>query len=234
PVQYADFAEWQRNWMKNDTLERQLAYWKRQLADLPELELPTDKIPQETPSACGALESTYLSESLTRQLKSFSQQQGVTLFMTLYAAFQVLLFKYTCQTDIAMGVPIANRNRSEVEELIGFFVNTLVLRTSLLGNPSFTELLIRSREVVLKAYAHQDLPFDKMVHEVRPARRLGHMPLFRVFFALNNTPEHALALPDITLSPLPLHNGIAKFDLEVSLAEANERLRVSIIYKVDL
>jgi len=233
PIQYADFAVWQRELLQNGTLARQLAYWEEQLTDLPTLELPTDKM-TETPSLYGALESSLLSEKLTQELKSLSKRHNMTLFMVLYAAFQVILFRSTWQEDIVIGVPIANRTRGELEGVIGFFVNTLVLRTNLSGNPRFIELLEHSRDVTLNAYANQDLPFDKLVDKLRPSRVLGRTPLFRVFFALNNNPEHQIVLSNLTLGRMPLHNGIAKFDMEISLVETDRRLRVTIIYKVDL
>jgi Condensation domain len=234
PIQYADFAVWQRHQARGEELRRQLAYWKRQLAHPRALVLPTDGPSPQTPGLSGATESIFFTESLTQALNEFSRRQGVTLFIALYAAFQVLLFRYTWQEEIVMGTPVANRNRSELEGVIGFFVNTLALRTDLSGNPSFLGLLSRSREVTLSAYDHQDLPFDLLVSELRPARALGQVPLFRVFFALNNNPAPAFVLPDLILCPMPLHNGIAKFDLEVSLVEIEGRLKGTIIYKVGL
>jgi hypothetical protein len=233
PIQYTDFAAWQRKLLRDGMLEYQLAYWMEQLADLPKLRLPTDKM-TETPGLRAATESLALSEELTQDLKSMSRQYNVTLFIVMYATFQALLFRYTRQEDIVMGSPIANRNRAELEGLIGFFVNTLVLRTNLSGNPSFVELLGRSRDVMLNAYAHQDLPFDKLVGKLRPSRALGQVPLFRVFFALNNNAQQKIVVPDLAFSPLPLNSCIAKFDIEVSLVEIGGMLKCAIIYKTDL
>ena len=204
PIQYADYAQWQRDWLQGEVLEQQLNYWKKQLADAPELlALPTDHPRPAVQTDQGATYSFTLSSELTDQLKELSQQEGVTLFMTLLAAFQVLLYRYSNQTDIVVGSPIANRTHAEIERLIGFFVNTLVLRTDLSGNPSFRELLKRVREVTLAAYAHQDLPFEKLVEELNPKRDLSHSPLFQVMFVLQNAPMPPFLRPLICL--LALH-----------------------------
>src|SRR4028118_1490901 len=182
PIQYADFAHWQREWLQGvgatheSPLQVQLAYWKQQLDNIPRLNLPTDRTRLGTPTYQGATQFLELPKSLGKKLEALSQHQGVTLFMTLLAAFQTLLYRYTQQTDIVVGSPIANRNRQEIEGLIGFFVNSLVLRTNLSGNPTFLELLGRVREVALGAYAHQDLPFEKLVEELHPERNLSHHP----------------------------------------------------------
>src|SRR5207253_3196187 len=162
PIQYGDFAVWQREWLRGEVLETQLAYWKKQLEGIPAvLKLSTDRPRPAVQSFRGARQSIEISKELTDGLKALSRQHDVTLFMTLLAAFQTLLRRYTGQDDIAVGSPIANRNRTEIENLIGFFVNTLVLRSDLSGDPTFTEVLSRVREVALRAYAHQDLPFEK-------------------------------------------------------------------------
>src|SRR5262249_23011699 len=160
PIQYADYAVWQRDWLKGEVLERQLAYWKDKLADLSPLELATDHPRPPMPSRRGARLTFDLPEPLTQALKKLSRRQGATLFMTLLAAFQVLLHRYSGQDDIPVGTPIAGRGRTELEGLIGFFVNTLVLRSNLAGNPTFTELLAQVRETALGAYAHHAVPFD--------------------------------------------------------------------------
>jgi non-ribosomal peptide synthetase component F len=199
PIQYADFAHWQRQWLQGEVLEEQLSYWKQQLNNAPPvLELPTDRPRPPIQSYQGAIASLVLCESLSQKLKFLSQRSGVTLFMILLAAFQTLLYRYTGQSDICIGSPIANRNRSETEGLIGFFVNTLVLRTDLSGNPSFQELLGRVREVALGAYAHQDLPFEQLVEALQPERSLSHQPLFQVMFILQNSPMPSLELPGLT------------------------------------
>src|SRR5262249_10220315 len=171
PIQYADFAVWQRQWFQGEVLAAQLAYWKRQLGnDLPVLNLPTDWPHPSIQTFRGARHTVGFPQRLSAALKALSQQEGVTLFMTLVAAFQTLLFRYTGQTDLVVGTPIAGRTRVETESLLGFFVNTLVLRTDLSGNPLFRKLLGRVREVTLGAYDHQDLPFEKLVEALQPVR----------------------------------------------------------------
>ncbi|MBD1892511.1 non-ribosomal peptide synthetase [Coleofasciculus sp. FACHB-SPT9] len=234
PIQYADFADWQREWLQGEVLETQLAYWKQQLNNLPSLNLPTDKPRPAAPTYQGATQFLELPKSLSEELEALSQRQGVTLFMTLLAAFQTLLYRYTQQEDIVVGSPIANRNRREIEGLIGFFVNSLVLRTNLSGNPTFLELLSRVREVALGAYAHQDLPFEKLVEELHPERNLSQHPLFQVAFSLQNTPIEALELPGLTLSHLDFDNPSAKFDLEFHLWESPEAIKGQVIYSTDL
>ncbi len=234
PLQYADFADWQREWLQGEVLETQRGYWKQQLDNLPLLNLPTDRPRPATPTYRGATQFLELPKSLSEALEVLSQRQGVTLFMTLLAAFQTLLYRYTQQTDIVVGCAIANRNRQEIEQLIGFFVNSLVLRTNLSGNPTFLELLGRVREVALEAYAHQDLPFEKLVEELHPERNLSHHPLFQVTFSLQNTPIESLKLPGLTLSQLEFDNPSAKFDLEFHMWESPECLRGQVVYSTDL
>ncbi|HEY9834009.1 MAG TPA: amino acid adenylation domain-containing protein, partial [Stenomitos sp.] len=225
PLQYADFAHWQREWLQTEVLETQLTYWRQQLDGIARLNLPTDRPNPTVPSYRGATQFLELSPSLSQGLEKLCQQQGVTLFMTLLAAFQTLLYRYTQQEDIVVGSPIANRNRSEIEGLIGFFVNTLVLRTDLSGNPTFQELLGRVREVTLGAYAHQDLPFEKLVEELHPQRALSRHPLFQVVFGFENAPMDALELPGLTLSPLTIDFKTTRFDLEFHLWDASGSFR---------
>jgi Condensation domain/AMP-binding enzyme/AMP-binding enzyme C-terminal domain/Phosphopantetheine attachment site len=201
-IQYADFAHWQRLWLQGEVLDTQLAYWTRQLAGISTLQLPTDRPRPEVNTFRGARRVLTLSPTLTQALKALSRRHGVTLFMTLLAAFQTLLHRYTGQDDIAVGSLIANRNRAEIEGLIGFFVNTLVLRTDLSGDTSFQELLERVREVALGAYSHQDLPFEKLVEELQPQRHLSHNPLFQVLFIFQNAPRPATELMGLTLRSL--------------------------------
>ena len=248
PLQYADFAHWQREWLQTQVLETQLTYWRQQLDGIPRLNLPTDRPNPSVPSYRGATQFLELSPSLSQGLEKLCQQQGVTLFMTLLAAFQTLLYRYTKQEDIVVGSPIANRNRSEIEGLIGFFVNTLVLRTDLSGNPTFQELLGRVREVTLGAYAHQDLPFEKLVEELHPQRALSRHPLFQVVFGFENAPMEALELPGLTLSPLTIDFKTTRFDLEFHLWDASggfrslwgeewkhsEGIRGVVVYNTDL
>ncbi|NMG11915.1 non-ribosomal peptide synthetase [Brasilonema sp. UFV-L1] len=219
PIQYADFAYWQRQWLQGEVLERQLGYWRQQLDGISVLNLPTDRPRSTVPTYRGARQFLQLPKSLSEALEALSQQEGVTLFITLLATFQILLYRYTQQEDIAVGSPIANRNRSEIEGLIGFFVNSLVLRTDLSRNPTFQELLSRVKEVALGAYAHQDLPFEKLVEELHPERNLNQNPLFQVVFALQNAPMSALELPGLTLNPLPFDSETTRFDLEFHLWE---------------
>ncbi len=225
PIQYADFACWQRNWLQGKILEEQLTYWRKQLQDLPVLDLPCDRPRPAVQTYRGATYPLQISPTLTQALEALSQQSGGSLFMTLLAAFQTLLYRYTGQEDIAIGSPIANRHRSEIEGLIGFFVNSLVLRSNLSGNPTFRELLSRVRDVALEAYEHQDLPFEKLVEELDPDRDLSRNPLFQVAFALQNAPMQPLELPGLTLEPAPLESGSTRFDLEVHLWEPAHGLR---------
>ncbi|MFN6567974.1 non-ribosomal peptide synthase/polyketide synthase [Dendronalium sp. ChiSLP03b] len=213
-IQYADFAIWQRQWLQGEVLNRQLSYWKQLLADAPAfLPLPTDRSRPAVKTFNGAHLEFRLSAKLTQQLEKLSQQQGVTLFMTLLAAYNTLLYRYTGQEDILVGTPIANRDRTQIEELIGFFVNTLVMRTNLAENPSFSELLPRIRETALSAYAHQDLPFEMLVEALQPERDMSHTPLFQVMFVLQNTPVSEFELTGITISDLPIQTSTVKFDL---------------------
>ena len=244
PIQYADFAHWQREWLQGEVLERQLGYWRQQLDGISMLNLPTDRPRLAVQTYRGATQILQLPKSLSEALEALSQQEGVTLFMTLLAAFQILLYRYTQQEDIAVGSPIANRNRSEIEGLIGFFVNSLVLRTDLSGNPTFRSLLSRVKEVALGAYAHQDLPFEKLVEELHPERSLNQNPLFQVVFALQNAPMSALELPGLTLSPREFDSQTTRFDLEFHLWEkgqnnglwvdSSEGISGFVIYSTDL
>ncbi|WP_235657479.1 condensation domain-containing protein, partial [Fischerella thermalis] len=235
PIQYIDFAAWQKQWLTGEVLESQLAYWRQQLHGAPAvLELPTDHPRPAVQSFRGATHSFRLSPEQTLALKTLSQQEGSTLFMTLLAAFKTLLYRYTGNNDIVIGSPIANRNHREIEGLIGFFVNTLVLRTDLSGNPSFRELLRRVREVALGAYAHQDVPFEKLVEKLQPQRNLSHTPLFQVMFVLQNAHSLEIELPSLTLSTLESDSGTAKFDLTLYMAETASGMIGSVEYNTDL
>jgi len=235
PIQYADFAHWQRNWLQGEVLERQLSYWKDQLGDSPPmLDLPADRPRPAVQSWRGATESFTLPSGLSDQLKTLSREEGVTLFMTLLAAFQTLLYRYTGQDDVSVGTAVANRNRAQIEGLIGFFVNTLVMRTDLSGEPGFLDLLKRVRAVALGAYAHQDLPFEMLVEALQPQRDMSHTPLFQVAFALQNAPMETLALPGLALTPVELDTGTAKFDLTLTMAERPDGLGGAIEYNTDL
>jgi len=235
PIQYADFAVWQRQWLSGEVLESQLNYWKQQLSgNLPVLQLPTDYPRPPVQTYRGTSQSLVLPLDLTAALKSLSQQSGVTLFMTLLAAFQTLLYRYTEQEDIIVGSPIANRNRREIEGLIGFFANTLVLRTDLSGNPTFRELLRRVSQVTSGAYGHQDLPFEKLVEELQPERDLSRTPLFQVMFVLLNTPTSPLELPGLAINSLNVPSGTTKFDLTLYVEDTAQGLRGSLSYNTDL
>ncbi|WP_407882763.1 amino acid adenylation domain-containing protein, partial [Scytonema sp. NUACC26] len=234
PIQYADFALWQRQWLQGKVLEAQLVYWQRQLSGCPVLQLPTNRPRPAIQTFQGATQSFSLSHELTEELKTLSRQEGVTLFMTLLAVFKTLFHRYSGQDDIVVGSPIANRNRVEIEGLIGFFVNTIVLRTNLSDNPSFQELLGRMREVALGAYAHQDLPFEYLVEALQPKRNLNHNPLFQVMFVLQNAPMDELRLPELILSSIQRKNTTAKFDLSLSLEETHSGLVGILEYSTDL
>ncbi|MBP5972972.1 condensation protein [Brasilonema sp. CT11] len=234
-IQYADFAVWQRQWLQGEQLETQLAYWKQQLGGkLPVLELPTDRPRPAIQTFSGARESLTLPKTLSEKLKALNQRQGITLFMILLAAFGTLLFWYTGQEDIVVGTDIANRNQAETKELIGFFANQLVLRTDLSGNPTFLKLLERVREMTLEAYAHQDLPFDKLVDALNPKRELNRSPLFQVKLVLENTQTPSLKLPDLTISPLKVENKTVQFDLLLELNETEQGLFGIWEYNTDL
>ncbi|MEH1889739.1 MAG: amino acid adenylation domain-containing protein [Nostoc sp.] len=235
PIQYADFAIWQRNWLQGDILQTQLSYWQQQLANAPALlSLPADRPRPAVQTFNGAHQEFTLSKELTARLAQLSQQQGVTLFMTLLAAFDTLLYRYTGQEDILVGSPIANRDRSEIEGLIGFFVNALVMRTNLAGNPSFSELLTRVREMAMDGYAHQNLPFEMLVEALQPERDLGHTPLFQVVFMLQNTDVQQVELTGLTVSSLPIESATAKFDLGLSMENTTQGLVGVWEYNTDL
>ncbi len=234
-IQYPDFAAWQRETLRGAVLATELDYWKEQLNDLPPLlPLPTDHPRPALQSSRGASFSFEVPHALTAELNALAQQENVTLFMLLLAAFQVLLARCTGQTDIPVGVPIANRPRAELEPLIGFFVNTLVLRGDLSGDPSFQDLLVRVREVALGAYAHQDLPFELLVDALQPQRNLAVSPLFQVMFVLQNTPGQAIELPGLTLTSLELPTQTAMFDLTLTAVETGESLACNLEYNTDL
>jgi amino acid adenylation domain-containing protein len=235
PIQYADFALWQRNWLQEEVLQSQFSYWQQQLADAPALlSLPTDRPRPAVQTFNGGHHEFSLSVELSKSLTGLSQQQGVTLFMTLLAAFDTLLYRYTGQSDILVGTPIANRNHSEIEGLIGFFVNALVMRTDLSENPSFAELLTRVRETALGAYTHQDLPFEMLVEALQPERDLSHTPLFQVAFVLQNAPFSQVELSELTISDLPIESPIAKFDITLAMGNTANGLVGVWEYNTDL
>ena len=234
PIQYADVAVWQRQRIHGEMLEAQLRYWRRQLASAPALELPTDRPRPVAQSFRGARASWLLPAPLTEALKVLGRRHRATLFMTLLAAVQTLLHRYTGQSDIVVGSPVAGRTLPETEPLIGFFVNNLVLRGDLSDDPSFGELLRRTRETTIDAYAHQDLPFEKLVEDLKPARNLGRSPLFQVMFALQNVPAASLVFHGLTVEPMAVETGTAKFDLFMSMTETESGLRGRLEYSTDL
>ncbi|MDX1523128.1 MAG: condensation domain-containing protein, partial [Anaerolineae bacterium] len=235
PIQYADFAAWQREWFDSDALADQLAYWQSQLGpDLTTLNLPTDYPRPTKQTFQGARHAIQLSPQLSQRLLAFSRQEGVTLFMTLLAAFKVLLHRYTGQAEIVVGSPIANRNRRELEALVGFFANTLVLKSGIEPNQTFRQYLAQVRDVALAAYDHQDVPFEKLVEVLQPERDLSRNPLFQVMFILQNTPAEPVSLPGVSFTPLDVDNGTAKFDLTLAMVETDGGLRAKFEYNTAL
>ncbi|MGZ3459932.1 MAG: non-ribosomal peptide synthetase, partial [Archangium sp.] len=234
-VQYVDFAAWQRQWLEGEVLANQLAWWKQQLAGIPQLlELAADRPRPPARTFRGENYGFVLPKELSEGIKALSQREGVTLFMTLLAAFDVLLARYSGQTDIVVGTDIANRTHAETEGLIGFFINQLVMRTKLEGDPTFRELLGRVRDAALGSYAHQDVPFEELVRELNPERSLGHAPLFQVKLVLQNQPQTRLELPELTLRQIPVDHQTAKFDITLSFDDTEQGLACVCEYSTDL
>jgi len=235
-LQYVDFAVWQRQWLQGEVLESQLAYWQQKLAGMPALlELPTDRPRPAVQSFRGETQVFTLEQDISEALVSLSQQQGVTLFMLLLTAFKVLLYRYTNQSDIVVGTPVANRQHSQIQGMIGFFVNNLVLRTDLSDNSTFLQLLKQVREVVLEAYEHQNLPFEKLVEALHPERNLSYTPLFQINFALEHEPTATVTLKDVTINTSePGANQTAKLDLSLSLRKTEQGLTGAFEYSTDL
>ncbi|HLL48004.1 MAG TPA: AMP-binding protein, partial [Longimicrobiaceae bacterium] len=234
-VQYADYAVWQRQQLRDDVLDGQLAYWRERLAGAPALlELPADRPRPAVQRHHGAYEPFRLPDSLAGRLQALGRSEGATLYMTLLGAFQVLLAKYSGSEDVVVGSPIAGRTRMEVEELIGFFVNTLVLRTDLSGDPGFRDVLRRVREVTLGAYEHQEVPFERLVEELAPERSLGHSPLFQVMFSLVEAPHDEGGLAGLRAEALEAEAATTKFDLSLSFAVHSAGLAGGLEYDTDL
>ncbi len=234
PVQYADFARWQHDWLERELHAEQLAYWTDRLASAPQvLDLPTDRPRPPLMSTRGSTRTRALSAELTAAVRRVGQQEGTTPFMTLLAAFQALLARHAGQDDVLVGTPIANRNRVELEGLVGFFVNTLVLRGDLRGDPTFRELLARTREDALQAFAHQDLPFEHLVEALKPRRDPSRTPLFQVMFAYETAPA-ALQLPGLSLEPVPLDRGTTMFDLTLTVTDDGGELLATAEFNADL
>jgi amino acid adenylation domain-containing protein len=234
PVQYADFAAWQRGWLAGEVLEAQLAYWRRRLGGVPVLELPADRPVPAVRSHRGGTLALVVAPRLAGAVRELARRRSATPFMLLLAAFQAWLGRLSGRDDLAVGSPIANRTRSEIEGLVGFFVNTVVLRAELAGDPPFVEHLERARDRALEAYAHQDVPFERLVEELAPERDLAHSPLFQVLFILQNAPFARVELPGIELRAEAVETGTAKFDLTLALAEDGDALAGTLEYDRDL
>ena len=234
PVQYADFAVWQRSWLEGEVLQAQIDYWTSRLAGLSPLELPTDRPRSAGGERGGAVRTTVLPREVLEKARSLSQNNGATLYMTLLAVFQVLLYRYSGQDGFGVGTPIAGRSRSELEGLVGLFVNTLVMRADLSGNPSFQDQLARVRRSAIEAYSHQDLPFERLVSALQPKREVSRTPLFQVMFALQNAPLPPLQSPELVLTPLEPSNVIAKFDLTLYASETTGGLSLMMEYNTHL
>jgi amino acid adenylation domain-containing protein len=233
-VQYADFSAWQRQLLAGNALANDINFWKGHLAGASPLDLPLDRPRPAQQTFLGALETLSLPEELARELKALSRREGVTLFMTLLAAFKTLLHRYTQQTDLTVGTPVSGRTQCETENLIGFFVNTLVLRTDAAGDPTFRELLQRVRQVVLDGDAHKQVPFEKLVMELQPERKSGASPLFQAMFILQGQPSHPLQLPGVTTQQMQVDNGTAKFDLSLVIFEEQDGFTAAFEYNRDL
>jgi len=235
PVQYADFAVWQRSWLQGEALEAQLDFWKRQLAGAPQvLELPTDRPRPDVQTSHGAVHPAALSSALSEAVLGLCHRQEVTPFMALWSAWAVLLARHAGQDDVLIGSPSAGRSRGEIEGLIGFFVNTLVLRSDLTGTPTFAEVLDRARRTALDAFAHQDLPFERIVEEVATERHLAISPLFQSLFALQSAPQEELATPGLTFSAVEVDAGVVKFDLSLTLSEGPSGFSGALEHNTDL
>jgi non-ribosomal peptide synthetase component F/acyl carrier protein len=235
PVQYADYAAWQRGWLQGEELERQLGYWRGQLAGAPTvLELPADHPRPKMQTGRGGVERFEVGGEVLAGLQAVGREEGATLFMTLLAAFGVFLSRYSGQQDLLIGAPIANRGREEFEGLVGFFSNTLVLRTRVEDDPSFRDLLRRARAACLGAYAHQDVPFEALVEELQPERDLSRSPLFQVVLTLQNAPLKPLELADLDVTRMKVHTDTAKFDLGLNVYEEGSTLAASFEYNRDI
>src|SRR5205807_4129714 len=234
-IQYADFAVWQRKWLQGEVLEAQLNYWRRQLADIEPLELPTDRPRGAAVSHAGASERFTLSPELSEALNKLARREGVTLFMALLTAFQFLLSRYCRQKEIAVGAPIVGRRANELEGLIGFFVNMLVMKSDVSGEPTVSELLRRVRETTLGAYANQDVSFANVVEDLQPERSLNRHPLFHVVFALQNLPQKPVNVPGLEISHLESGAPIAaKFDLMLTAQWSGSALSGALLYRPEL
>ncbi|WP_239154795.1 condensation domain-containing protein, partial [Streptomyces sp. SID14446] len=237
PIRYADFAAWQRDQLAGPALERQLGYWRERLAHSAPLELPTDHQRPAHTSGTGDVVTFAVPSEVTERLREAAGRQGASLFMALLSLFQIVLARYSRQDDIAVGTPIAGRNRAEIEDVVGFFVNTLVMRTDLSGDPAFTELVDRVKDTALGAYDHQDMPFERLVEEVAPERDLSRNPLFQTMFVLQapgSADGEAWQLAGTDVEPVEIERGVAKFDLTLTAVESSNGLRAVLEYRTDL
>jgi hypothetical protein len=234
PIQYADYAYWQRQWLQGEALKEQIRYWTNQLSGACAVELPGDYPRAQVPSQRGARYDFHWDAELIQALRQLSRQEGVTLFMTLLSAFQALLYRLTGEEDIVVGTDSANRTHLETEGLVGFFVNLLALRTSFHGNPKFLSVLREVREMVLDAYAHQELPFEMIAEHLRLERKQNRTPLINMLFVMQNMPRSEVELPGLTLRQLPYDANHAKFDLAFFVVEDAEGIVGAVTYSTDL
>jgi alpha-ketoglutarate-dependent taurine dioxygenase len=233
-IQYGDYAVWQREWLQGEVLEEQMRYWKKQLKGVKRVELVRDRERPKVASYRGAIESVKIGEEVSRGIREMSRGEGVTVFMTMLAGLNVLLHRYSGETDIVVGTDIANRTRGETEGLIGFFINHLVMRTEVGGDPTFRELLRREREVALGAYAHQDLPFEKLVEELQMERKANQTPIFQILFVLQNAAKESLQLPSLNIQPFIAGPIITKYDLTLLMDEYDDGFVASFAYNTSL
>lgn len=235
PIQYSDFAVWQKQQMNSEKMKKQMAYWKNRLdGELPVLQLPVDASPTKEATFAGGRHYFELDRDLTDRLRALGKEEGTSLFMTLLTAYKTLLYRYSGQEDIIVGTPIAGRRQKEIEDLIGFFVNTLPLRTDLSGKPTFRQLLQRVKQTALEAFDHQDLPFEKIVEEVQPERSMNQSPLFQTMFVLQNAPMPKMELKDLTVSFLDVYSGTTKFDLLLTMIETEAGMTAAFEYDKQL
>jgi hypothetical protein len=235
PIQYFDFAVWQRKWLESDGLKSQLDYWKARLGgQFPTLDIRTDRPRPEIETFRGADEILLIPRALSAALTRLSAREHATLFMTLVAAYKTLLYRSVGEDDVIVGTDLAGRNRAELEGLVGFFVNLLVLRSDLSGNPSFRDLLARVRQTAMDAFAHQDVPFDRLVEELRPKRHRSRTPLFQMLFVMENVPLETLRLPGLTMTPMPSQADTARFDLALFVREQEDGIVTKWTYKTEL
>ena len=235
PIQYADYALWQREWLRGEALEKLIDYWKDKLAGAPPvLDLPTDRPRAEADNYRGAMHPFLLSEHVSESVRQISRQERATQFMVLLAAFKILLYRLTAQTDLVVGTDLANRNQPETEGLIGFFLNHLVLRTDLSGDPSFREVVRRVRATALGAYTHQELPFDMLVEALRPERSINHAPVFQTLFVVDNIPRNTTDFAGLSHERFVTDFPVSKFDLALFMGDRQEEMTGLWVYRTDL